>query len=244
MKTINQIIAEEKIIKADNNSHNTKLNVLSENPNKFTGFTKKYRPLFEEGEQFPADSKRVQHTTNNIIQDVAKSLTKLFDITLTKDSANCLAKADIEIDGVILAKDCPPTNLIFIEKTLHEIKTIINGLQELDDEFNWTYNTKKEIYESDLVTTHKTKKIQKPLVLISPTKEHAGQAEILSVDETIGYWDMIKLSGGITPARKKQILERIQQLIIAVRCAKEKANMAKAEDKKIGDKIFEYILKD
>ena len=243
MQTLNQVITKEKTVKGNVNSELTALSKQSENPSAFTGFTKKYRPRTEDGEIFPSDNKKVQRNTENIIKEASISLTKLFDITAIKDFNNCGAKADIVIGNEVLVVDCPPPYLIFLEKQLHEYNGIIRDLTELEPEYDWNYNKKTEQYETDVVTTHKTKKVQKPLVLVAPTKEHPGQAQVLTVDETIGNWDTIKLSGAITVSRKKQLLANIQELVIAVRCAKERANMHKVEDVKVGEKLFNFLLK-
>jgi hypothetical protein len=176
------------------------------------------------------------------LSDLRKILTPLFDVVATKDYGNCLAFADIVVDGEIIASKCPPPYLLFVEKQLHDIDTFIKGLPELEDEYDWTLDANTGLHKTAVFTTHKTKKIQKPLVLIPPTKEHQGKAEIISSDETIGYWDTYKLSGAISSTAKKIYLEKLKSLLIGVKVAREQANAQTVTNQEVGEKIFQFLF--
>jgi hypothetical protein len=73
------------------------------------GISRMYRPLDDMGEELPAESMRVQVRAREVIADVKNTLTRLFDVTATEDTANCSAKPDLTVDGVTIARDLPVT---------------------------------------------------------------------------------------------------------------------------------------
>nr|WP_218006280.1 hypothetical protein [Nocardia takedensis] len=52
------------------------------------GIARTYQPKDEEGEQLPAESTRVQVKSEEVLRRTAATLTRLFDVTATKDWAN------------------------------------------------------------------------------------------------------------------------------------------------------------
>jgi hypothetical protein len=81
-----------------------------------SGISRVYQPKDEEGEQLPPESTKVQAKTEEILRDMAATITRLFDVTATKDWANCRATADVTVDGQTLLRDVPVTYLLFLEK--------------------------------------------------------------------------------------------------------------------------------
>ena len=57
-----------------------------------------------------------------MLAEVAGILTRLFDVTLTKDTANCTARADVKIGDSVLLPAVPVTYLLFLEKQLTDHK--------------------------------------------------------------------------------------------------------------------------
>ena len=52
----------------------------------------------EIGEQLPPESTRVQVRAEDVLRETAGVLTRLFDVTATKDWANCTARADVKVE--------------------------------------------------------------------------------------------------------------------------------------------------
>ena len=109
MAKLNQILAIEKGLKTRVYAEFTELHNATQKPGLMNGFHKAYQPRDEEGETYPPESQKVQHNASEVFERVAAILTELFDITATKDWANCHAKADVVIDGRVLLKDVPAT---------------------------------------------------------------------------------------------------------------------------------------
>src|SRR5215468_10945135 len=120
---LNQIIAVEKGVKSRSYQDLTEAHHALQKQTLLSGISRTYRPKDEEGEQLPPESTRVQLKAEDVIRQTTESLTRLFDITATKDWTNCTAKADVVIDGQTLLSGVPATYLLFLEKQLVDLHT-------------------------------------------------------------------------------------------------------------------------
>lgn len=240
---LNQIIAIEKGVKSRTYSEITDLNKKLQKEDLFNGFSKTYRKLDEEGEEYPPESKKVQLNINDVLNDVTKCMTELFDTTFTKDYSNCYAFANIKVDGNTIIEKAPATFILFLEKQLNDIKTMINNIPVLDSNEDWKLDENSNLYKSNLVSTYKSKKIIEAITLAKATKEHPEQAQLINKDVLVGYWDTIKQSGAMTKLNKKELIERIEKLIDSVKFAREEANNTEIEKYQVSNKIFEYLFK-
>src|SRR5438874_103071 len=102
MARLNQIIAVEKGVKSRSFQELTEAHHQLQKTTALAGIARTYRPKDEEGEQFPAESTRVQVKAEDVIRSTVAILTELFDVTATKDWANCQARADVVVDGTVL----------------------------------------------------------------------------------------------------------------------------------------------
>ena len=239
---LNQIIAIEKGIKSKACSEITQLHKKSQKPELFLGFSKTYRKKDEDGDDFPAEKKNVLIKTEDSIKSLSNVLSELIDITAIKDYTNCKATSDVVIDGEIIIEKAPATFLLFLEKQITDIRTFINQLPVLDEAEDWFKDINSGLYKTGSISTHRTKKVQKPIVLYEATKEHPAQTQILTEDIIVGYWDTIKLSSALPFSEKKKILEKIDKFSKAIKFARENANNVICENKNISEKMFKYLF--
>lgn len=243
MAKLNQIIAIEKGIKSRVYSELTELNKTVQKADLFNGFSKTYQKKEEEGETLPSENKRVQYTTTDILRNSQRILTELLDITARKDYTNCEAKATVKIDDKIIIKDAPVSFLLFVEKQLTDMRTLIGNLPVLDNADNWSKDTNSGLYKTDIVSTHRTKKTVKPIVLYPATAEHPAQTQLVQEDIIAGYWNQIKQSGAMPLPQKQEFLERVEKLLQAVKQSREEANgFDEVQTPEIGELLFNYIL--
>jgi hypothetical protein len=238
---LNQIIAIEKGIKSRVYGDITNLHKSNQKSDLFNGFNKNYNPKDETGEELPSESKKVIMRADESLSALNKSLTELFDITLTKDMANTQAIAELKIGDTFV--DAPATFILFLEKQIADIRTFVNNIPVLDSSEDWNKDDNTGLYKTSPTLTHRTKKVQRPLVMYDATDKHPAQTQLIVEDITVGYWNVIKQSGAIPENRKKEILERIEELAKQVKSAREKANMVDAENKEIGYTLFSYLFK-
>ena len=100
------------------------------------------------------------------------------------------------------------------------------------------------LFRSEPVKTSKTKKTQRPIVLYDATEHHPAQTQIITDDVVIGHWTTTKFSGAIPRPKKRVLLERIRKLEEAVKFAREQANSMEADEKKVGQKVLDFIFKE
>lgn len=242
MPKLNQIIAVESGTKTKAERELSDLYKSVQNPELFKGFVKQYRPLDEEGEKFPSESKNVQMTAREALSKARSALSHLVDITASKDYANCHACADVVVDGVTLIEKAPVSYLLFLEKKLTDIHTLVSKIPVLDAAESWTLDQNDAMFRTEPVETVRTKKVQRALVLHPPTVEHPAQTQLITEDVTVGYWKTTKISGAVTSLAQSATLSRIEALQRAVKFAREEANQAEAREMKVADKIFGWIF--
>ena len=244
MTKLNQIIAIEKGVKTKAaRAIGDAARELSKHP-LLSGISRTYQPKDEEGEQLPPESTRVQHRVEEQLREVAKAMTRLFDVTATKDRTNAAATADVVVDGEVLLAEVPVTYLLFLEKQLAELQTLVKGLPVLDAAESWTFNDSANCYATDPVKTVRTKKVPRNHVKAEATEEHPAQVEVYYEDVPVGYWTTVKFSGAAPAKRVATLSDRLEKLQHAVKFAREEANGAEAIEERFGEKIFSYLLDD
>lgn len=239
---LNQVLAVERSAKSKAHSDLTRLHKATLKPQLFSGFSKVYSPLDDDGEKFPAESQRVQINAKDTIKDVQRILSDLFDLTATKDRANQGAKADVVVDGDTILSDIPATTLLFLEKQLTDLNTFIQKLPTLDTSKEWAFDGQASLWKTPATQTTKSKKIHKPIVLHPATPEHPAQTQLVLEDQLVGNWTSIGHSGALPGPEKTQILERIGKLQRSVKAAREVANLQDAPQRDISGKVFEYLF--
>lgn len=210
----------------------------------FSGIERVYTPNTEEGEKFPAESKRVQVKVKDSILEVQNCLEDLWNCLLTQDMANTSAKADVVVDGKVLAKDMPVTHLMYLEKQLTDIGTFVEKLPTLDPAFDWDFDENSDAYATKTIQTHKTKKIPRVIEKYKHTEEHPAQVELIYEDTVVGLWNTKHFNGCVPAKVKNDMLARVRKLQDAVKIARTKANDIEVEDQKQAKDLLNYVFGD
>ncbi|GAA4494319.1 hypothetical protein GCM10023191_033310 [Actinoallomurus oryzae] len=242
MAKLNQIIAVEKGVKSGALRDLTDAHHGLQKPALLAGISRVYRPKDEEGEQLPPESTRVQVKADEVIRRTAEVMTRLFDVTATKDWANCTAKADITVDGRTLLRDVPVSYLLFLEKQLTDLHTFVKKLPVLDAAESWSFDESADCWKTEPVRTNRTKKVPRNHVKAEATDKHPAQVEVYYEDVTVGHWTTTKFSGALPARRINELVDRVERLQRAVKFAREEANGAEVTDQRTGDVIFGYLF--
>lgn len=242
MAKLNQIIAVEKGVKSKSFQELTEAHHAVQKPALLSGISRTYQPKDEEGEQLPPESTKVQVRTEEVLRQISATLTKLFDVTATKDVTNSVAKANVVVDGQTLLADVPVSYLLFLEKQLTDLHTFIRKLPVLDAAETWVYNESADCWSTEPVRTIRTKKVPRNHVKAEATEKHPAQVEVYYEDVSIGYWTTVKFSGALPAKRVSELLDRVEKLQHAVKFAREEANNTQVVDRKVGEKIFDYLF--
>jgi hypothetical protein len=239
---LNQIIAVEKGAKSKVHAEVTDAHQRLQKSALLAGISRTYQPKDEEGEQYPPESTRVQVRAEEVLRQSTTTLTRLFDVTATKDWANCEAKADVVVDGQVLLRAVPATYLLFLEKQLTDLHTFVAKLPVLDASESWNYDQAADCWATEPVQTTKTKKIPRNHVKAEATEKHPAQVEVYYEDVVVGHWRTVKFSGALPASRVKELLDRVDKLQQAVKFAREEANNTEVTDQRIGERFFAYLL--
>src|SRR5690606_18825680 len=230
MAKLNQIIAVEKGIKSQSLRDLTDSHQMLQKTSLLSGISRTSRRTEEEGEQLPPESTKVQVKAEEVIRRTAEVLTRLFDVTATKDWANTQAKADVVVDGQVLLSQVPATYLLFLEKQLVDLHTFVSKLPVLDASETWTFDNSADAWATEPMQTTRTKKIPRNHVKAEATEHHPAQVEVYYEDVVVGYWRTVKFSGALPAARVNELIERVQKLQQAVKFAREEANNIEVQD--------------
>ncbi len=209
----------------------------------FEGISRTYTPRDEEGERFPAESKSVQTSVDQLIETVCGPLTEMFDTVLTQETANQAASGALELDGRCLARDLPVTYLLFLEKQLNDLIAFINKLPVLNLAEDWQWDDRANRYASAPSETVKTKKVPRAFVKYEATKEHPAQVEMFTEDTVVGSWKTIKFSGALKASDKAAMLDRARRLHEAVVTTREACNSIEATQQRIGRSLLDFVFK-
>lgn len=244
---LNQIVAVEKGLRSKDYGDWTKLHQLVQKTEPLKGLSRVYKKRQEDGDDFPAEHVEVRVRVKDIVKDVQSKVAELFDITATKDWANCEAFADVIVDAdsekpTTLLEKVPVTHLLWLEKQLENMYTFVAKLPTLPGAEEWEWDPNKNCYKTKPSVTVKTKKTIKPVVLYEATKEHPAQVREVPEDIPVGDYTITSFHGGLPVATVEAMKERVKKLQVAVKFARETANSTTAPKKKVGEKILSYVF--
>jgi len=225
--------------------------ILQETETQFTKHPDRYWGQNQRTELFDAnapteadDHKEMDDTVNDKLEYSTGHIVRYLDAVLQKEATNQTAKADLIVDGEVLAKDVPATFLLGLETRLKHIRKIYESIPTLQPGIKWEMDETqgKNVYKMAFPEEKfRTKKIIKNHVKTEATKEHPSQVETYTEDEKVARVITDKWCGMITPAEKSELLGRFDVLLRAVKKARQTANGAEVIDTKIGGSLFKYI---
>ena len=242
MTKLNQIVAIEKGVKTSSQTELTHQYQLLQKSALLSGISRTYQPKDEEGEALPPESTKVQVKVDDVLVRIADTMTRLFDVTATKEWANTTAHTDVVVDGKPLLRDVPITYLLFLEKRLIDLHTLISKLPLLDGAEDWEHDPSTDVWRTPPTRTLRTKKVPRNHVKAEATEHHPAQVEMYFEDIPVGTWTTVKFSGALPAQRVNELTARVDKLAEAVRFARESANEAEVTDHKVGQKVFGYLF--
>jgi hypothetical protein len=188
----------------------------------------------------------IQTTVPSELQWIASIWSKAIDTSYQVAEGNTIARADVILDdGTTMLENVPATALLELEKRAAELMELLRAVPTLDPAKGFTLDTNRgrDIYKARDVTKTRTHKNQKSLVLIQPTVEHPGQAQMITVDEVIGQITEQEWSSLITPSAKGDMIARAEEVLRAFKAARQRANAVELQNvRTCAAHIFNYVL--
>lgn len=212
----------------------------------FQGFHKTLQMLDDERqhEEAPAEERRELVTT---VQDkldyVSDFISEWWDAVLQKEATNQKAKATVLVDGLLL-EDLPATFLLGMETKLKNLRNLYTQLPTLPPGTEWVEDSDQG--ENIFRAKHPQlrKKEEKQIahkVLYEATPDHPAQIEKWTENRVVGTYTTNYWMGMVTPARKSEMLKRIDLLIKAFKKARQRANTTEVMNVNVAKKIMDFI---
>lgn len=221
-------------------------NVFTKKETLFDGLTKEYIATEEKGDEIPSESKAVTTTVPEKMEHTMKSVIDAIDVTLSKEETNASGSARAElIIGSTNFGSFSATGLLSLEGTLSKLRNeLYKHIPTLDPSVSWhkdADNTRKGMFKSEASTKWRSVTRKKPIVAYPATEQHPAQVVMESYDEQVGRYLTTQFSGKVSPKAKADIIERLDQVIFAVKQARAKANNTDVITVRVAKDLFGYI---
>jgi hypothetical protein len=208
----------------------------------FNGFVKTYSPLDDEnGDHFPDESQLVQHNVETELAELVGPWARMIDLQASVDRTNQEARAQIALDG-FTSEPLPASTLLWLEKELTDLRTIISKAPVLDPAKQWEVDDNSGLFTTEPRRTIKTRKVPKNHVRFRGDEHHPPQVDVFNADETVGHWTGVDLSGALKETRKRELLVRVDDALEAVKLARDGANQTEAVDIRVGNELLQRLL--
>lgn len=211
-------------------------------PALFTGLAREYTPKAEDGTPLPSETQQVQLGAMSLLTSVATDMTSYWDITATRDMGNQLARADVKVRGQVILEDVPTSTLLFLEKQLIDVRTFVTACPTLDSAKEWMTDEITGISRTRPIETTRSEKVEETSIVVQATDKFPAQTRDRVRDQIVGTWATTHFSGAFTTAQQHTLVGRINELIDAVKLAREEANVIIVEDVRVGDALFGFLL--
>lgn len=221
------------------------IQTFRDNRPRFEGITKTYKPLEEDGQQLPPETKEVGTTVREEAEWFRTFFSEAVSTSFVKEATNQQARSTLRIFGMEY-KNVPATALLNLEGKLKELKAVIKHIPTLDDSKSWVSQSAqrgtKRVAEDEW--TYRTDQVPFNHVKAQATAEHPAQVEVLMTNKNVGKWFKRYFSGAISTENKAIMMSRVDEAIRDVVSAREEANRVEivAPGTDIGTKIFDAIF--
>jgi len=221
------------------------LNTFAKKPDHFEGQTRSVRFFDEsrEGENLE-ETKELVSKVSERLEYALKFTGKYYDALLKKESANQTAVADLVVNGVTIAKDVPATFLLGMETRLKAVRQVLLAIPTLAPSVAWAEDVGagQDVFLAPTTVSFKTEKTFRHKVLVEPTDKHPAQVREWTEDVPVARVETVKRSTMWSPARKARAIERCDELLHAVKKARQRANTVEVTERAIAKDMFAYIL--
>lgn len=207
----------------------------------FNGQMRRYAPLAEEGEPFPDETEDITERVKEQLLSLVRSAMQYFDAVLQKERTNQAAVANLIVDGDVLVEGVPATVLLGLETKLRQVREVYREIPTLDPAERWELDGGLGVYRTGEKLTYRTKKLPRRFVKYEATAEHPAQVDVFTEDMRVGSWTTTRFSAMLPMTDKVELLKRCDDLIQAVKQARQRANDIEVRYEWIGQKLMDHI---
>ena len=242
-KKLISVVAVRRAVKTRVYTITNEVNKLAGKAPLFAGISKTYAPR-EDGavHNRPAEEKGVQLIAEDLLRALAIDMSEFWDLSATQEFGNTVAKGDLSVQGRTLLKDVPTGTLLFLEKQITDLRTIISNLPTLDPADEWTTDATTNVSRSKTKETVSSEKAEDTIIVVPATAQHPAQTRDRTKDIIVGTWSTVKFSGALPVARQHELIMRANRLLDAIKITREEANLVTVEPVNVSKALFTYLL--
>jgi len=196
-------------------------------------------------ESAAAEQKTLTTTVDEKLDYVAESLIRHLDVVVQKEQTNQEASDDVVLrDGRVILRNLPATFLLSLENKLAWLRKMYETIPTLQPGIAWEQDPQERsgVFKARTEDVRiKGEKTVQSKILVPSTDRHPAQIEKWFEDKPIGQFVTTRWSGMVSPASKSAYLDRIDELIQAVKKARMRANAQEVEKREVGGVIMTYI---
>jgi hypothetical protein len=238
------LAAESSVSTVYNTMHEETMSVLGK-PDHFTRATTTKTFFNDE------DSKLNTQETKDNVTTVADRLkyffnnafVRYFDLLAAKDKTNQVAQADLVLKGETIAQNVPATLLLTLENRLNNLRSMLLSAPTLRPGPEWQWDETERMFKTkEPQVSFATKKTIRPIILHPATDKHPAQVDKISEDIPVAKVEKLEWSGNLTSGEKSDMLGRLDELVLAIKEARQRANNAEVVQERIGQKFADYII--
>lgn len=173
-----------------------------------------------------------------------ESIVKYYDVIAQKEVGNQNTHANVTINGEVILSNMPATLLLGLESRLKKVREMYLTIPTLAPGTEWVPDESigEGVFRAKFPEIrHRTEKTVEHKIIVQPTKEHPAQVEKWTSSVPVGNFTTDRWCGMISPAKKSQLLDRIDTLIEAIKQARQRANEVQLENVKVGEIIKNFI---
>lgn len=183
-------------------------------------------------------------TVDDKLKYTWESIAPYFDGLLTKEKANQSAMADLVVNGEVIAKDIPATFLLGMEERLKAVRALYDAVPTQQPGISWVPDPTKGpgVFRAEHPErVQKTEKDFQFRELSKATDKFPAQIEKWEASKVVGTYTTEKWTSMWTPAEKSLRLGRVDELLKAVKQARQRANAIDVVELEIGEKFRQFI---
>lgn len=176
---------------------------------------------------------------------LAEAFTPYMDALLQKEASNQEATADVVVRGQKILEDVPALGLIAMSRMVAEVREVVEKAPVREAGPVWTWDEGDSAWRTEEPeVSYITKKVIVPFIMAPATDKFPAQIKELTEDKKVAVRKKVTWNGGLTSEEKAELLERLDELAIAVKQAEKRANQSDASKRRDAEKLAEFILGD
>jgi len=234
-----ELLAAEKTVNSAWAELLTETHKKLKNPDTyFHGFSRTLAMLEEsDANQATEESERTEKPVTTTVYDTMDWALKIFlraeKLQHQKNCTNQRAKGTVMWEGAPFLSDLPVDELMGLEKRLTQIRQLFLDIPTLDASKHWVRAPSigahiwQVQYPVDKLRTDKRLQV---VSMAKATEHHPEQVHTEHKDVPVGKYSTILRSGEATAVQKSEVIKRIDDLLVEVKAARQRANETEVVD--------------